>query len=202
MENLNTQQRNSVICDADIVFVNAGPGTGKTHLLTSKLIHVIQTSSSKENIVALSYTNTAAHELEARFQSKLKEYEISRDFNIFSGTIHSFCLRMIREYYREFNYIILDSEELHELAQDIFESLEGAATVNEIMDILKSDKCNVPESLYESVCRIKESLKVISIQDILLIFLNSLEDERFQEWIRPRITMMAIDEAQDLSRIW
>lgn len=201
LKNLNSQQLDAVLCPDDIVFVSAGPGTGKTHLLTSKLLHVIQSSPNPESIVALSYTNTAAHELDTRFHDKMEEYNIGKEYNIFSGTIHSFCLRMIKAYYREFRYIILDSEELHELAQDISESLGGEADVNDILDILKSEISNVPQSLYDSVCKIKESLRVISIQDILLMFLNALDDARFQEWLRPKITMMAVDEAQDLSEV-
>ena len=38
---LNDQQREAVLCKDSIVFVNAGPGTGKTHMLTSKLVDVI-----------------------------------------------------------------------------------------------------------------------------------------------------------------
>ncbi|MBQ2485501.1 MAG: UvrD-helicase domain-containing protein, partial [Candidatus Methanomethylophilus sp.] len=60
---LNEQQREAVLCKADIVYVCAGPGTGKTMLLTSKLVDIIQTSERPEKIVALSYTNTAARQI-------------------------------------------------------------------------------------------------------------------------------------------
>ena len=68
---LNEQQRDAVLCKADIVYVCAGPGTGKTMLLTSRLVDIIQTSTRPEKIVALSYTNTAARQIGERFKKKL-----------------------------------------------------------------------------------------------------------------------------------
>ena len=53
LSGLNEQQRDAVLCDADIVYVNAGPGTGKTHMLTSKLIEYIKSAPSPQKIVAL-----------------------------------------------------------------------------------------------------------------------------------------------------
>ena len=195
---LNEQQLEAVLSRAQILFVNAAPGTGKTFLLTSKLVYEIEQSQSTQSIVALSYTNTAANQLGERFYKMLEESGVDKKFSIFSGTIHSFCFRMIKEYYHELHYIILDDEELHELAIDIRESLGNGVSSALILDILKSNAHSAPPALCESVCQIKESLKVIAIKDILLMFLNALEDEEFQRWIRPKITMMAVDEAQDL----
>ena len=201
LSGLNEQQLDAVLCPARIIFTSSGPGTGKTKMLTSKLVYEIEQSQSLQSIVALSYTNTAANQLGERFYKMFNESGIEKKFNIFSGTIHSFCFRMIKEYYHEFQYIILDDEELHELAKDIRESLGGNISTELIMDILKSDTHDVSSALCESVCKIKESLKIIAIKDILLMFLNALEDEQFQEWIRPRITMVAVDEAQDLCEL-
>lgn len=195
---LNEQQLDAVLSPAQIIFTSAGPGTGKTATLTSKLLYEIAQSPSQQSIIALSYTNTAANQLGERFDKMLSESAITGKFSFFSGTIHSFCFRMIKEYYKEFQYIILDDEELHELAKDIKDSLGGNVHSSTILEILKSEAHNVPDTLYDTVCQIKESLKIIAIKDILLMFLNALEDKQFQRWIRPRITLIAVDEAQDL----
>ena len=68
---LNDQQRGAVLCRHDIVYVSAGPGTGKTHMLTSKLVDFIVSSDKPQKIVALSYTNTAARQLGERFEKKI-----------------------------------------------------------------------------------------------------------------------------------
>ena len=70
LKNLNEQQKDIVLCNSQILYVNAGPGTGKTFLLVNKLINYINDSQSKEKIIAISFTNTAANELGERFRSK------------------------------------------------------------------------------------------------------------------------------------
>ena len=96
LEGLNEQQRDAVLCRADIVYVSAGPGTGKTHMLASKLVDYILSTDTPQRIVALSYTNTAARQIGERFEKKLRETGVNRKYAFFNGTIHSFCYRMLR----------------------------------------------------------------------------------------------------------
>ena len=99
LEKLNEQQRDAVLCRANIVYVSAGPGTGKTAMLTSKLVDYILSTDTPQRIVALSYTNTAARQIGERFQKKLQETGVDRKYAFFNGTIHSFCYRMMRAYH-------------------------------------------------------------------------------------------------------
>ena len=197
---LNEQQLDAVLCPTDIVFVSAGPGTGKTHMLTGKLVYAIDTSDTPQRIVALSYTNTAARQLGERFRKALQESGVSKEHSIYNGTIHSFCYRMLKGFYKDFNQIILDDEELWELAEDIQGTLN--APMDKIMDCLKSNIRRVTPELYEKVCQVKDALQVISIQDILSLFLDALDaDPNFQQWMREKASIVAVDEAQDLSEL-
>lgn len=205
LEGLNEQQRDAVLCNANIVYVNAGPGTGKTHMLTSKLIEYISSAATPPKIVALSYTNTAARQLGERFHKKLDPSMTG--FTFFNGTIHSFCFRMLRAYNQEvsklFDYVILDEEELQELAEDIKESYPGEVSLQQVLASLRSDKRDIPEDLFDTVSKIKEAYKVISMQDILANFAKALdEDEGFRKWLRKQVTVVAIDEAQDLTELY
>ena len=167
-------------------------------LLTSKLVHTIQDSVLPQSIVALSYTNSAARQLGNRLQSRLTECSINKGFQLFSGTIHSFCYRMLRLYYNDLQLTILDDEELGELAEDIRERY-SRFPASKILQCLKADSSPSLE-LYDIVTSIKDSLKVISIQDILVLFINALEEDMsFRVWIKSQMTVMAVDEAQDLS---
>ncbi|MBP5734400.1 MAG: UvrD-helicase domain-containing protein, partial [Candidatus Methanomethylophilaceae archaeon] len=202
---MNEEQRDAVLCNADIVYVDAGPGTGKTHMLTSKLIEYIRTAPQK--IVALSYTNTAARQLGVRFNKKLAQSGISGDFTFFNGTIHSFCFRMLKAYNKAvsqlFDYVILDDEEIQELAEDIRDSHDGEIPLSQILSSLRSDKRDVPEELFSEVSRIKEAYKVISMQDILANFAKALDtDAGFRSWLSKQVTVVAIDEAQDLTELY
>ena len=98
-----------------IYMVEAGAGAGKTTILVKRMINKILSGTPIDKIVAITFTNKAKFELEERFQSvlessisKLKEKKelekalilegAIKDFNkCFIGTIHSFCLEILRQ---------------------------------------------------------------------------------------------------------
>ena len=179
---LNEQQQAAVMCRENIVYVNAGAGSGKTTLLVAKMVDYILASDTPQKIVAMSYTNTAARQIGERFYRQMDQFGIAADSEFFNGTIHSFCFRMMKAYSDQigqpFEYTILDDEELHELKEELR---------NELHDTIPLEKY-------------KARLKVISVEDILALYMKMLDDDpQFRQWMQSQVTFMAIDEAQDLS---
>ena len=201
---LNDQQKDIVLNDAKIIYVNAGPGTGKTRLLVHKLLRYIQISTAKEKIVALSYTNTAARELGDRFREAIFKVKIEKGYDFYNGTIHSFCYRMLKSYYasigEEFSDIIIDDEDIHNLAEEIHVQLEEKYTVNEIAECLRSRLRTQKPGLAETLAEIKKKYSIISIEDILHKFIDICHTEGFRTWISDKLTTLVIDEAQDLTK--
>lgn len=72
------------------MLVKAGPGSGKTRVLTERIINLI--NMGKKRILALTFSNKAADEIKSRVIERLGE-----DANdlVYIGTIHSFCLDII-----------------------------------------------------------------------------------------------------------
>lgn len=204
-ESLNDEQKDIVLCDDKIIYVNAGPGTGKTRLLVHKLLRYIQISTSKEKIVALSYTNTAAGELGDRFREAIFKVKLEKGYDFYNGTIHSFCYRMIKSFYAskgdEFSDIIIDDEDIRNLAEEIHVQLEEKYTVNEIAECLKSRLRSKKPELTEILTEIKQRYSIISIEDILHKFLEECMNNDFREWISDKLTTLVIDEAQDLTKL-
>ena len=204
-ESLNDEQKDIVLCDDKIIYVNAGPGTGKTRLLVHKLLRYIQISTSKEKIVALSYTNTAAGELGDRFREVIFKVKLEKGYDFYNGTIHSFCYRMIKSFYaskgEEFSDIIIDDEDIRNLAEEIHVQLEEKYTVNEIAECLKSRLRSKKPGLTEILTEIKQRYSIISIEDILHKFLEECMKDDFREWISDKLTTLVIDEAQDLTKL-
>ena len=204
-ESLNDEQKDIVLCDDKIIYVNAGPGTGKTRLLVHKLLRYIQISTSKEKIVALSYTNTAAGELGDRFREAIFKVKLEKGYDFYNGTIHSFCYRMIKSFYAskgdEFSDIIIDDEDIRNLAEEIHVQLEEKYTVNEIAECLKSRLRSKQPGLTEILTEIKQRYSIISIEDILHKFLEECMKDDFREWISDKLTTLVIDEAQDLTKL-
>lgn len=94
---LNPQQKEAVDTTDGPVLVLAGPGTGKTQLLSVRAANIIrQNKALPENILILTYTNAAAKTMKERL-AKIIGF---RGYDVFVSTFHSFA-----------NSIILDSEE-------------------------------------------------------------------------------------------
>ncbi|MCA1255726.1 UvrD-helicase domain-containing protein, partial [Enterobacter kobei] len=77
------------------VYVSACPGSGKTRALTAKIISTIRQKNSVKKILALTYTNRAADEIEKRIDQLLTD----GDELLWAGTIHSFALEWILKPY-------------------------------------------------------------------------------------------------------
>lgn len=77
------------------VYVSACPGSGKTRALTAKIITTIIQNRPVKKILALTYTNRAADEIEKRIDQLLTDGEES----LWAGTIHSFALEWILKPY-------------------------------------------------------------------------------------------------------
>ena len=205
LEGLNDQQKEAILCPAQIVNVNAGPGTGKTKLLVHKLINFIKNENESAHIVALSFTNTAAGELGNRFNQKAFECQAGTKYEFTNGTIHSFCLKTLRKFYflhkEPFNYIIIGDEDVLELAMEISNRLDGKYTVDEIKGFLAT-KFSCPQDILDSLEEIKASYKLITINDILKLFIKELDTRpEFAEWVTSQMDILVIDESQDLSKL-
>lgn len=204
LKGLNEQQKNAVLTDSRIVFVNAGPGTGKTTLLVQKMVHYIIKNPQSNHIVALSFTNTAARQQEEKFQQQAFMYLKENQYELFNGTIHSFCLRKMRKYYqlkgRSFEYMIIGDDELFDFAPDICKLLNDKYTLEEITDFLSNSVKLWPADLSAAVADLKARYKYISLNGILTLFDDLLsKDKDFVDWILASSYLLVIDEAQDLN---
>ena len=206
LASLNVQQKNAVLSDSRIVFVNAGPGTGKTTLLVQRMIHAVKTMQEGVRIVALSYTNTAARQLKEKFNKQAFRYLIDNEYVLSNSTIHSYCLKALKTYTSldgsPFNYMIAGDEDIWESAQDVFSEMRGQFTLVQITEILKTPQNTWPDDVITAVDVVKKRNNLISFNDILLMFYEKLTcDAAFAKWVLDNVDMFVIDEAQDLS-VW
>lgn len=116
---LNDKQLEAVNHMEGPCLVLAGAGSGKTRVLTERIIKLIDDGINPYNIVAITFTNKAAREMKQRVEVKIGSVADS----IFIGTFHSFGLKILRENYREINYssniTILDAEDTKALIKRI-----------------------------------------------------------------------------------
>ncbi len=111
MANLNEQQKEAVEYINGPLLVLAGAGSGKTRVLTTRIAYLIEHGVNPDNILAITFTNKAAHEMKDRIY-KLIGYS-AKTMQI--STFHSFGLRIIRENFEylgyDKNFVIFDSDD-------------------------------------------------------------------------------------------
>src|SRR5579885_1049304 len=92
---LNPRQRAAVEHGDGPLLVVAGAGTGKTRVITERIRHLLQSNPDLpgDSIVGLTFTDKAAAEMKARVRRAAGE----RAEDVFLGTFHSFCTRMLLE---------------------------------------------------------------------------------------------------------
>jgi len=86
-------------------------GSGKTDVITRRIAKLISTGVKTESIVAFTFTENAAEELKFRIRKHLQELhpENPELGDMYVGTVHSFCYKLLQEYKPEFKaYDVLD----------------------------------------------------------------------------------------------
>ncbi len=100
------------------ILVTAGAGSGKTRVLTTRLLHLLQSGIPEQAIVALTFTNKAGNEMRERVEKML-----GRPFNTFIGTFHSFCVRLLRKHSGKPNFSIYATADTNKVLKDIIKEL-------------------------------------------------------------------------------
>ncbi|MFH1612674.1 MAG: UvrD-helicase domain-containing protein [bacterium] len=123
LEKLNTAQQEAVIHIDGPLLVVAGAGSGKTRILIYRIAHLIQQGINPENILAVTFTKKAALEMKERV------WKLGiKNNNLFIGTFHSFCARILRKEYEKLNinkdFTIFDDQDQLKLIKKIFEELK------------------------------------------------------------------------------
>ena len=106
---LNEQQLEAVNHIDGPCLVMAGAGSGKTKVLTTRIVNLIESGINDYNILAITFTNKAAKEMRDRVNN------MYGDVASFIGTFHSFGLKVIRENYEacglDKNFTIIDGDD-------------------------------------------------------------------------------------------
>lgn len=95
LDSLNPQQREAVVYKDGPSLVIAGAGSGKTRVLTYKIVDLIRSGFEPYRILALTFTNKAAREMKERILDIVGEKVASR---LWMGTFHSIFLHILRRH--------------------------------------------------------------------------------------------------------
>jgi DNA helicase-2/ATP-dependent DNA helicase PcrA len=124
LKELNKAQRDAVEHTEGPCMVIAGAGSGKTRVLTYRVVHLIKHGVDPFNILALTFTNKAAREMKSRINRVLGEEE---GRNVWMGTFHSIFSRILRIEADRINYprnfTIYDTQDSRSVLRDVIKSM-------------------------------------------------------------------------------
>lgn len=219
---LNDKQLEAVEHKDGPCLVLAGAGSGKTKVLTQRIINLIDSGVSPYNILAITFTNKAAKEMKNRVENELGGVTDS----IFIGTFHSFGLRILRENYIDIGYTsnitILDTDdakaivkrilkengydpakyEIRTIINKISSAKNDGISPNEYTKLFLNDLDIVIGLVYKEYTKLLKDNNSVDFDDLLLkpvelLKKNKIILEKYQE----RFKYILVDEYQDTNSI-
>ena len=219
MLNLNQQQQEAVKFIDTPLFVLAGAGSGKTKVITSKIAYLIDKCGIKaKNIVAVTFTNKAGKEMQARVKTALSSKQ-TRGLTV--ATFHTFGLKIIRKHCKELgltnNFTIADSQDVQSLIASITkkdqnEDKEKVLTITQKISSWKNklltpdtaistakDEQEQQQALtYQEYQRILTAYNMVDFDDLISqpVYLFKKNNSILTTW-QHKVHYMLIDEYQD-----
>ena len=132
LENLNPKQKEAVALIDGSLLIVAGPGSGKTKVLTHRVAYLIQQGIAPQSILAVTFTNKAAGEMKERIKILLAQSRFAKPgtpaYLPLIGTFHSICAGILREEIHLLGYkksfVIFDDKDSLSLIKKVMDELE------------------------------------------------------------------------------
>ncbi len=220
MENLNNNQLSAVKHINGPCMVLAGPGSGKTRVITYRIANMVINENIKPtSILAISFTKASSIEIKNRALSLSNDYRMDK---VNYGTFHSIFFKILR-YFEKYNLeSILDEKTKRMVLKQILKKLEVengeddeviGQVINEISyvknelmdkidfksDILRKDEFIQAYNLYEEH---KAQLNKIDFDDMLIKTYNLLKyNKAALDMVRNVYKYILVDEFQDINRV-
>jgi len=154
LDSLNEKQKEAVTTIAGPILVVAGPGSGKTKVLTHRVAYLIEQEVTPQEILAVTFTNKAANEMKERIQKLLAHNKFAKPGTPahlpLLGTFHSICARLLRFEGQALGY---------KKDFTIFDDKDSLTLIKKVMLELEiSDDQFKPQSIQEVISSAKNEL--------------------------------------------
>lgn len=230
LEGLNAEQKAAVLKTEGPLLVLAGAGSGKTRVITHRIVHLIHTGVAPYNILAVTFTNKAAKEMRERVESLIHKFPPSDRAAIDSmptvTTFHALGVRLLREFHEYLglprHFTIYDrSDSLRAVKQALeqanynpkeFEPKKilskisrakgDAETVSSYKAAADSFPDQVAATVWEKYESILKSEHALDFDDLLVkTLLLVTEHPPVKEILQNRFKYIHVDEYQDTNAV-
>jgi uncharacterized protein (TIGR00375 family) len=194
---LNEQQWQAASSGDPAVCVLAGPGTGKTKTLVSRIAFLVeQCGVPPETITAVTFTNKAASEMRERLCAHFGSRKIVSNLTI--GTFHAVCLKILGALGEP--SAVLDEFGAQAILADILSDLDmmlsARDALREISKIKNGNAGSVPNEVFRAYESQLAQNGLLDFDDILLRVLDRYESAGSENLPRP--AHLLVDEFQDV----
>jgi DNA helicase II / ATP-dependent DNA helicase PcrA len=222
LDSLNPPQREAVKTIHGPVLILAGAGTGKTRVITHRVVHMVRKGIAPEHILAVTFTNKAAREMQERVGKLIKGRQSEDGEKPLKPTIctfHSLGVRILRRHIEKLgykkNFVIYSESEQQSAMKKILSSIHNQGEKIKPGDVLMwiSKHKNTGEKALQRVSTGAEELarhvrarydsalracNAVDFDDLLLLTLKLLrEHQDILEDCRRRYQYIMVDEYQD-----
>ncbi len=230
LEGLNEPQRAAVETIHGPLLVLAGAGSGKTRVITHRIVELIQNGVAPYNILAVTFTNKAAKEMRERVFALIKKYPSTEFSSIDSQptvtTFHALGVHILREHHATLNlprhFVIYDrSDSIRAIKKGLeiggydpkqFEpramlgmishAKGGAQFRSDFIQNASSQPQKVAGFVWEQYDKILHEEHALDFDDLLLKTLRLIQDYPVvREVLQKRYQYIHIDEYQDTNKV-
>ena len=216
LEGLNDPQREAVTHTDGPLLILAGPGSGKTRVVTRRAAYLIQTVAAPEQILAIAFTNKAAREM----QDRISALDVADGMTV--STFHAFCAKLLRWYADRAgvarNFTILDREDRRKVIKKAVEACDlsttnwSPAALEQVISNAKNRMATADDFAQEAgdwrkrtIARIYTQYEAfltamagLDFDDLLMrVAMLLARDEELRERLENRYRYVLIDEYQD-----
>ncbi len=223
LSTLNPEQRQAVKTVDGPLLILAGAGTGKTRVITSRVAYMIAKGISPDSILAVTFTNKAAREMQQRVAELVPKFNSTdKNGNIQKPTIctfHSLCVRILRRHIEKLgykkNFVIYDEAEQLGVVRRLLSHISDKSKKpdpyvvlslisrwrNSSVDSLNSVDADTAALARHLIKKYKQTLKAsnaVDFDDLILLVLQLFKDHPASlEECRNRYRYIMVDEYQD-----
>ncbi len=230
LEGLNQPQKDAVLHTTGPLLILAGAGSGKTRVITHRIVHLIHQGVAPHNILAVTFTNKAAKEMRERVEKLVHQYPPSDRAVIDSlptvTTFHALGVRILREHHETLglrrHFVIYDrSDSLRAVKagveaagynpkefepKTILSKISRAKGDAKTPAAFKEAATSYPDRVAAEVwIRYEETLRAdhaVDFDDLLIKTLRLLEEyPHIRTTLQNRYRYIHIDEYQDTNRV-
>lgn len=225
LSSLNKQQKEAVVEKEGALLVLAGAGSGKTKVLTTRIVNLVKSGVNPHKILAVTFTNKAAKEMRERLSKMIGEDVVKK---MWVGTFHNICGRILRfdiENYKspdgkvwDKNYVIYDESDTNTIIKNAIKKLnldEKVFAPKLVKAAISNAKSKMQDAytfstrardyrtqkiseVYEEYEKQLLSNNAIDFDDMLLLTVNLLTtNEEVRNKYHERFSHILVDEFQD-----